>query len=213
MARHRRSEGLRDRILDACETQLAAGPASVTAREVAAAAGVSNGTLFHYFPSVDDLLLAVADRVASTQGASFGDPSADGIDVVLARLFDPARRDTVLPWLRQRAPASPTLTAALQRYDRDVNAQYAAALRAVADRIGLRDDVDIEAAVEVVRALAEGFQLRLGSDTLTVDAERFVATVIDAVRSAWLDQRSMRAPTRTPSKKNSGRTRTRSSAR
>lgn len=211
MARHRRSEGLRDRIIDACEARLANGPASVTARDVAAAAGVSNGTFFHYFPSVDDLLLAVADRAASTQRASFGDPSTDGINVVLARLFDPARRDTVLPWLRQRAPGSPTLTAALQRYDRDVNAQYATALRVAANQIGLRDDVDLEAAVEVVRALAEGFQLRLGSGTLTVDAERFVATVIDAVTSTWLDQRSMSTPTATVSAK-ATRTRSRSSA-
>jgi AcrR family transcriptional regulator len=186
MPRHRREEGLRDRILDACETHLDHGPAAITAREIAMRAGVSNGTLYHYFPSIDDLLLAVATRAADRQQGAFGDPS-QGVRTVLARLFDINRRDTVLPWLRQRAATSPELASALQRYDEQVNAAYTSALRATAVDIGLRDDADTEAAVEIVRALAEGFQLRIASGTLVIDPDRFVATVITAITAAWFE--------------------------
>lgn len=184
MPRHRSEEDLRERILDACEQQLAAGPTSVTVREVAARAGVSNGTLYHYFPSIDELLLAAATRSASRQQDSFGDP-AQGVAPLLGRLFDANRRDTVLPWLRQRAMASPELTAALQRYDSEVNAIYADSIRSAATDLGLSDDVDVEAAVEVVRALAEGFQLRVASGTLTVDPDRFVSSAVAAVTATW----------------------------
>ncbi len=184
MPRHRRGEDLRERILDACERQLADGPAAVTVREVAKAAGVSNGTLYHYFPSIDELLFAVATRAASLQQQAFGDPT-QGVTAVLLRLFDPGRRDTILPWLRLRARTSPESAAALQRYDRDVNAQYATAIRAAADDLGLRDGVDIEAAVEIVRALAEGFQLRAASDTFTLEPDRLVAAILDAIMTAW----------------------------
>jgi AcrR family transcriptional regulator len=182
--RHRQGEDLRGRILDACERQLADGPAAVTVREVAETAGVSNGTLYHYFPSVDELLFAVATRAASVQQQAFGSP-AEGFTAVIARLFDPARRDTILPWLRLRARTSPELAAAIKHYDRSVNAQYTEAIRAAADDLGLRDHVDIESAVEIVRALAEGVQLRVASDTLAVDSGQLVAAIVDVLTNAW----------------------------
>lgn len=161
------------------------GPAGVTARAVATRAGVSNGTLYHYFPSIDALLLAVADRAASRQIGTFGDP-VGGLGSVLRRLFDADRRDTVLPWLRLRAQTSPEVAAALQRYDHEVNSTYALALRSAGSDIGLRADVDVEAVVEVVRALAEALQLRAASNTLVVEADRFVDAALDAITTAWL---------------------------
>src|SRR5687768_12848409 len=103
MGSRRDDEDLRAAILDAAEALLAEGPQAVTGRAVQRAAGVSSGTFSHYFRTVDDLLLTVARRGAERQQANFGDPAADGVDAVLQRLFDPDRRDTVLPWLRQHA--------------------------------------------------------------------------------------------------------------
>lgn len=184
MPRHRPDENLRARLLDACEAQLAAGPASVTARDVASRAEVSNGTLYHYFSSIDELLLAVARRAAARQEDTFGDLSK-GVTRVLRRLFDVERRDTLLPWLRQRAVVSPALAVALRQYDREVNEVYVRALESGAQSVGLRPETDLEAAVEVVRALAEGFQLRLASTTLAVEPDRFADTAIEAVTRAW----------------------------
>jgi hypothetical protein len=134
---------------------------------------------------MDELLLAVARRAAETQPGVFGDPAVDGIDAVIARLFDVDRRDTVLPWLRQRAAGSPALRRALREYDRVVLDQFADAVDASAERIGLRPDIDVAAAVEAVRALAEGYQLRLSSDTLGVEPERFTKVVGDLLAS-WI---------------------------
>lgn len=172
---------LREAILDEAERLLSAGPQAVTSRSVQRAAGVSSGTFFYYFPTVDDLLLAVAVRAAERQPRAFGDPVVDGIDQVLARLFDPARRDTVLPWLRQRAVASPGLQRALTRYDTAVADRFASAIRTALDTTDVLDGVDLEATVEVVRALAEGFQLRLASNAMTIDPERFARAAIEFV--------------------------------
>src|SRR4029077_7370852 len=107
-------------------------PAALTSRAVQSAAGVSSGTFFHYFPTVDDLLLAVAERAAARQPAAFGAPADEGVSAVLARVFDPGRRDVVLPWLRQRAIGSPQLQRALRRYDERVTADLLAGIRSLA---------------------------------------------------------------------------------
>lgn len=181
MGRRRTGENLRQVILDTAERLLGDDPAALTSRAVQAAAGVSTGTFFHYFPTVDDLLLAVAERAADRQPANFGDPASAGVVAVLTRLFDPERRDTVLPWLRQRAVSSPQLQRALRRYDERVAEQLLAGIRSIAAQAGISDDVDLEAAVEVVRALAEGYQLRLASGTLAVEPERFASLAIDLI--------------------------------
>jgi AcrR family transcriptional regulator len=193
MARRRSTEDLREAILDACERCLEKGAAEITTREVMAEAGVSTGTLYHYFGTLDELLLAVAIRAAGRQGTEFGDPASQGVAAVIARLFDPERRDTVLPWLRQRAIASAGLRDALRQYDDVVRATFASLVGASATASELPADLDVEAAVEVVRALAEGYQLRLSSGTLGVSAERFVATVVDLLEAGWLSRSRSRS--------------------
>lgn len=186
MARRRSSENLREAVLDACERCLEKSAAEITARNVMSEAGVSTGTLYHYFGSLDELLLAVAVRAAGRQHTEFGDPASQGIEAVLAGLFDPDRRDTVLPWLRQRAMSSAALRVALRHYDEAVQATYVSLIRESPGASELSDDVDLEAAVELVRALAEGYQLRVSSGTLGVSAERFVATMTNLIATGWL---------------------------
>lgn len=172
-------------ILDAAQRLLGDDPAGLTSRAVQSVAGVSSGTFFHYFPTIDDLLLAVAERAAARQPAAFGNPANEGLLAVLTRVFDPDRRDVVLPWLRQRAIGSPQLQRALRRYDEQVTADLLAGIRSLLVGAGSEDAIDLEAAVEVVRALAEGFQLRLASDTLAVGPKRFITMAIELIlRSA-----------------------------
>ena len=182
MGRRRSDENLREAILDAAERLLAGGPHAVTSRSVQRAAGVSSGTFFHYFPTVDELLLTLASRAAEQQPARFGRPADDGLGPVLGRLFDPNRRDTVLPWLRQRAVDAPALQDALRRYDAAVSERFVAQVRAALGDAG--EQLDVEATVEVVRALAEGFQLRVSSGTSSVDPERLSRAAIALVARA-----------------------------
>ena len=172
----RRNEDLRTALLEAAE-RLLAQSAPLSTRAVQREAGVSSGTFFHYFPSLDELLLAVARRRAGQQADHFGDPVAEPIEAVLGRLFDPDRRDTVLPWLRQRAIDAPELRSSLRAYDAAVSAEYAQAINA-SPVAGPLADVDLPALIELVRALAEGYQLRVSSGTLGIEPERFLAVLL-----------------------------------
>ena len=182
----RRGDGLvRDQIIEAAALALAEGEDDLTVREVIARSGVSNGTLYHYFPSLDLLLLAVAERASARQEPTFGPlRSAEDLFVLLAGLFSPERADTVLPRLRHRAVKDDSLRAALGRYDDEVRDWLVGALRDLPAGV-VRRNVDLEAAVEVVRCLAEGFQLRQRSGTLGVGPERFLDALLDLLRRSW----------------------------
>ena len=178
-----RRDGLvRDQIVEAAAIAVAEGGGELTVREVIARAGVSNGTLYHYFPSLDLLLLAVAQRASAAQPGAFGSPgTAEDLLAMLSRLFAAERADTVLPWLRHKAISDDSLRAALRRYDDEVRGWLVSALEGLPRGV-VRRNVDLEAAVEVVRCLAEGYQLRLRSGTLGVEPDRFLAALLDLLR-------------------------------
>ena len=67
----------RTAILDAAErVMLAEGYAAVTSRSVAGEAGVHAGNVHYYFPSMDDLFIAVLDRGADRNMARMADALA-----------------------------------------------------------------------------------------------------------------------------------------
>jgi AcrR family transcriptional regulator len=76
-----------DTVLDAVESLAAAqGPAAVTVRAVASAAGVSNGALYHNFSSRSELVgrawLRAGTRFLATQREAIG--TACGVEAVVA---------------------------------------------------------------------------------------------------------------------------------
>lgn len=87
-----------DRILDAAESlAVRSGPGAVTTRAVAAAAGVSNGAIYHEFGSRSGLLgrtwLRAARRFLSAQSdlvTAVLDAGADGVAAVVAAADAPA---------------------------------------------------------------------------------------------------------------------------
>lgn len=58
----RRGEPVRQRVLDAAERLLSAGPADFSMRDLAAAAGVSFATPFNHFGSKGAIMLALSER-------------------------------------------------------------------------------------------------------------------------------------------------------
>jgi AcrR family transcriptional regulator len=87
-------EGRRQRVLDEATTLFATrGFAKVSTGDIARAAGVAEGSVFHYFGSKQELLRAVGERY----GAEFAAAMFDGVDAVaspatvrevVARAFD-----------------------------------------------------------------------------------------------------------------------------
>jgi AcrR family transcriptional regulator len=63
----KRDTGTREKLLDACaEIMLADGYAAATSRRVAEAVGVQRAVVYYYFPTMDDLYLAVLKRGTQT---------------------------------------------------------------------------------------------------------------------------------------------------
>ena len=88
----------REHLLDAA-VELAAGRdlAALSVRDLAAHAGVSEGLLFHYFPTKDALLAAAVQRaadamLAALDGAATGTP-LDGLSGALAGYLDHVQAD------------------------------------------------------------------------------------------------------------------------
>ena len=106
-----------DAVLDAAESlAVDAGPAGVTTRSVAAAAGISNGAIYHNFGSRSELAartwLRAARRFLAVQTelveAALADAAADPMDAVVAAAQAPAvfyerqRQSAQLVWRVQR---------------------------------------------------------------------------------------------------------------
>lgn len=127
-------------MLDAAESlAVEAGPAGVTTRAVAAAAGISNGAIYHNFGSRTDLVartwLRAARRFLDVQtelvDAALADTAADPVDAVVAAAQAPAvfyerrRQSAQLVWRVQRdqllGPDLPvSLAAELKDLDRQL---------------------------------------------------------------------------------------------
>lgn len=129
-----------DAVLDAAESlAVEAGPAGVTTRAVAAAAGISNGAIYHNFGSRTELVartwLRAARRFLDVQtelvDAALADTAADPVDAVVEAAQAPAvfyerrRQSAQLVWRVQRdqllGPDLPvSLAAELKDLDRQL---------------------------------------------------------------------------------------------
>lgn len=126
-------------MLDAAESlAVEAGPAGVTTRSVAAAAGVSNGAIYHNFGSRTELVartwLRAARRFLDVQtelvDAALADTAADPVDAVVAAAQAPAvfyerrRQSAELVWRVQRDQLlGPDLPASLAAELKDLDRQ------------------------------------------------------------------------------------------
>jgi len=126
-------------VLDAAESlAVEAGPAGVTTRSVAVAAGVSNGAIYHNFGSRTELVartwLRAARRFLDVQtelvDAALADDAADPVDAVVAAAQAPAvfyerrRRSAELVWRVQRDQLlGPDLPASLAAELKDLDRQ------------------------------------------------------------------------------------------
>ena len=126
-------------MLDAAESlAVEAGPAGVTTRAVAAAAGISNGAIYHNFGSRTELVartwLRAARRFLDVQtelvDAALADKAADPVDAVVAAAQAPAvfyerrRQSAQLAWRVQRDQLlGPDLPASLAAELKDLDRQ------------------------------------------------------------------------------------------
>src|SRR5262245_3672504 len=105
----------RTAILDAAERVLVEeGYAAVTSRSVAARAGIHAGNVHYYFPTLDDLFIALVSRGAEINVARMADAlAAPDPLAALWRMSSDRRRVTLLTELMAAANHRPVLHASV----------------------------------------------------------------------------------------------------
>ncbi len=151
--RQARSRERLARMLDAAEELLVAeGPGALTTTRVAAAAGVSVGSLYQYLPDKEAIVEALAGRyLAEFEGLM--EALADEASAAPELWSDPVGR--LLDAFAQRYRERPgyralwfgrELTPGLRAADRDNKAALAAGLERVLRTLGLGEDAPLQAA-------------------------------------------------------------------
>ena len=164
------------------------GLEAATVREIAKAAGVSNGALAHYFANKDDVLIQahklayqrVYDRVADRAGGldTFG-VLREMLHEALP-LDDESRTEAIIDVSYMgRSITNPTLAAVRADSMVVARAWWTDGLTAARDEGDLRADLDITLAVNELLVLIDGISVQavLYPDEMTPDAQR---ALIDA---------------------------------
>jgi len=169
----------RDAIVGAALTvALEKGLASTTVRDVAAAMGTSSGLIHHYFESMDDVLAAAFERVASQDLVLTESAMADAAGpreaiVEFLRTYTPADKDWSFQfWLDAWAEAA--RRPALQATSRRLNLAWQGLLeRAIAAGVaaGLFRCVDPEGAAWRILSLLDGLALQVVAHGTTVSRD------------------------------------------
>jgi AcrR family transcriptional regulator len=150
--RERKKRLTRQRLSDTATVMfLERGFDAVRVAEIAAACGVSEKTVFNYFPSKESLLLDQFDSSVVALRSALSDPAQGPVEA--ARRILAAELTGMLSWLAQQddpVRASGTLvrfraliqsTASLRAHQRDMTEQLVAvAAEIMAERAGLRPD-------------------------------------------------------------------------
>ena len=169
------AEVTREQLLDAAEAQFSLhGYASATNQDIAAAAGLTAGAIYHYYGSKAELYAAVCERAIRQLGARFLSDVHGGAsleDAVARLLFSAVTHNRQRPHVAGLLANLPL--EARQPEVRDTAMQALAAIRdllgAVVDAV--RDDprlrhFDREALTDVFVAVTDGFaRFAAGADT------------------------------------------------
>lgn len=108
-AAEKRRDRTRSRLIDAAMRVVAdKGAEAVSVSDIAAAAGLSRGAFYNYFPHPDDLVVAVADKMTAdldrelaVEIAEVDDP-AERIACACVKFIDKGIEDPIWGWARMR---------------------------------------------------------------------------------------------------------------
>jgi AcrR family transcriptional regulator len=188
--RERKKRQMRQQLTDtATEMFVERGFDTVRVAEIAEACGVSEKTVFNYFPTKESLILDHPDATMAALRTTLADPAFTPIDAALRILAD--ELDAMTHWLAaQPDPVEASAkarrfnvlirtTSSLRAYQRDMMDLVAAAATVLADRAGMNAD-DPEPQI-VATALLGLWQIQFGSLAKYVDGVRTPAQIRRAV--------------------------------
>jgi len=174
---------VRRRLLDAAAACLEErGLEGMTTRDVLERAGMSAGTLYHYFSGKNELVMALAERFAVTD---FPRRSEDvDLMAVAARLLHGRyERINLMPELRLRARVDPDVRQALARYDEITIGRFVPLVEQAKEDGVLSEETDAAALVELVELVFEAVQAHTAAGTWVTSHERVVNAFLSALSS------------------------------
>ena len=165
---------VRERLLAAAEACLfEGGYEALTTRDILERAGLSAGTLYHYFEGKDELIAALSTRIADEDVALLNTVTTpDEALAAVRRILDPGSSQTLLPVLRHRAAFDRDVRSALRRYARTL-------VRGASRLVPEGSAIDPEALVELVQAVYEGLSARAAASTFVTSHRRVADTFVD----------------------------------
>lgn len=196
-------QAVRQSILDAAYRIIEQGDFSnLTTRSIIEEAGISNGTLYHYFPSIDHLYAELAE--AGLRDAMAGivrseaPPTGGGPGPAADATEAAAAVDRLVHWLRQDMLGDRELAAAVALFrsrielgdmqrdaveglNRYAVTQFGDLVRHLQSVGAFRHDVDAEALVEMIDFLWDGLGRRQAAGAFHTSYDRAVATIIDVL--------------------------------
>jgi AcrR family transcriptional regulator len=173
---------VRDRLLDAAGACLdEVGLEGLTTRAVLERAGVSAGTLYHYFSGKDELVMALAERIAATEFVGVGD-DVDPVSLV-GRLLSPHQDNGVLAELRVRARIDPQVRRALARFDELTVNRFTPLVERAQAAGRISPEADAAALVELVEMVFEAIHAHAAAGTFVTSHERVVASFLSVLSS------------------------------
>ena len=171
---------VRERLLDAAHECLhEKGLEGFTTRDILERAGLSAGTLYHYFSGKDDLVMALAGRIAATEF----DALSTGPDLLalVGRLLRPDNPASILPALRARARVDPHVRRALSRYDQVLVERFVPLVARAQAEGQLPAGADAAALVELVELVFEAVQTRAATGAFVTSQERVAAAFLSVL--------------------------------
>jgi TetR/AcrR family transcriptional regulator, transcriptional repressor of aconitase len=182
-------EARREEILAAAQRCFAAhGYEGATVVRLERETGLSRGAIFNYFPSKDELFLALAERDANRLGRLWAD---EGLEAVVHALLaeDPAWLGAYLE-VGRRLRTDPAFHERWAARAPGVEREIAARLERGRDAGELRDDVTLESLGTFVGLVIDGLSMRLAAGFPAPDADELLTLLGGAIAG--------RARSRTP---------------
>jgi AcrR family transcriptional regulator len=170
-------------------------------QEICAAAGMSPGNLYRYFPSKEAIIFGIAERDRAEVGAQLASAlfATDffATFAALARhhfVERTAEEVGLCAELMTESRRNPTIAKIMQDFDREVRTRLISMLRAAAERGDISPDIDFEGVVTMMMTIADGVWWRRAVDP-NFNAEAVLPIFMDITRHMLLSRPQAENPT------------------
>jgi AcrR family transcriptional regulator len=161
-------------------------------QEICAAAGMSPGNLYRYFPSKEAIIAGIAERDraevgAQLAGAVFATDFFATFGALARHHFVERTAEEVglCAEIMTESRRNPTIAKIMQDFDHDVRARLVTMLKAAAERGDICADIDFEGVVTMMMTIADGVWWRRAVDP-NFNAEAVLPIFMDITRHMLL---------------------------